>query len=272
MLLGIATYPAYPGTLEDFIRFASSLKVDFVEIKAEKPHASPSDMKPKKIKEIQRILNSLNLKPILHASFYDVNLSSLSPWIRKASVEQIIKCVEIGAEIGAKVVVVHGGELSREYPVDFLDEAYSALLESLNEIVLFAKKLDLTIGLENRHRSKNIELISTPQNHITALERINSPNCKAVLDIGHASTFNLEILHYIKAISPYLIEVHLHDNNGVQDEHLSLGEGKIDFLQTVNQVSLERGELPFILEMTSPKDYERSLEYLKNFVGGREDG
>jgi sugar phosphate isomerase/epimerase len=266
MLLGVATYPAYPHTLEDFIRLASSLNVNFVEIKAEKPHAFPSDMKRKRIKEIKRILNSLNLKPILHASFHDVNLSSLSPWIRRASIKQILKCVEMGAELGAEVIVVHGGGLSREYPISLVDEASSILVESLSEIVLFAKKAGLTIGLENRHRSKDIELISTPQNHLAVLERINSPHCKAVLDIGHANTFNLELSQYIKAISSYLIEVHLHDNNGVQDEHLPLGDGKIDFVESIHHVNLERGkELPFILEMTSAEDYERSLKYLKNF-------
>jgi len=59
---------------------------------------------------------------------------------------------------------------------------------------------------------------------------------------------------------------HLHDNNGSKDEHLPLGNGKIDFYPLIGFLK-KRKELPLItLEPHEEADLWPSMEYLSRML------
>ena len=64
-------------------------------------------------------------------------------------------------------------------------------------------------------------------------------------------------------VRPYLIEMHLHDNNGDADEHLSLGEGSFDFAGMAGQLE---GVNPILtLESHTKEDLEKSLKFMESW-------
>ena len=65
------------------------------------------------------------------------------------------------------------------------------------------------------------------------LEGTNLPVC---FDIGHANTTN-QLDEIIEATEGRVMNIHIHDNNGQQDQHLTVGDGNIDFKHVLKKLS-----------------------------------
>ena len=50
------------------------------------------------------------------------------------------------------------------------------------------------------------------------------------MDIGHQHVFSeLDAIEWVRRMNHRLFHIHLHDNDGTSDKHLSIGRGTIDF-------------------------------------------
>ena len=58
--------------------------------------------------------------------------------------------------------------------------------------------------------------------------------------------------------------VHIHDNDGVHDSHLPLGEGIIDFKRFFEIFSKNNYDGIYNFELSSKEYIEKSIEYLKS--------
>ena len=62
------------------------------------------------------------------------------------------------------------------------------------------------------------------------VKEINSPNLGVCFDTGHFNLFSkVPLEKWFEEIGDNIIEVHLHDNTGSNDDHLGIGDGNIDF-------------------------------------------
>jgi sugar phosphate isomerase/epimerase len=62
------------------------------------------------------------------------------------------------------------------------------------------------------------------------LQGLNMQKVGFCFDTGHMSAYsetNME--DWLKALGPFIKELHLHDNDGIKDDHLAIGGGKINF-------------------------------------------
>ena len=91
-------------------------------------------------------------------------------------------------------------------------------------------------------------------------ELIGTTNLGFCLDIGHANTTD-EIDNLIKEVKDRLITVHIHDTHGEHDEHLTLGEGSIDFKKVINDLKGYAGN--YIIESKSFPSAVESQDYLR---------
>ena len=67
-------------------------------------------------------------------------------------------------------------------------------------------------------------------------------------------------------MAPWLFELHLHDNLGIEDDHLPIGGGKIEFGEFFERLR-ELGLNPvYTLEAHSEKDALTSLANLRKFI------
>jgi sugar phosphate isomerase/epimerase len=254
----------------ELLEAVSELGLGYLELLCEPGLGSlyPREVSRGERAKLRRAFQAKGIRPTIHATFYETNLASLNPLIREASLRQLLECLRFAHDLEARIVVVHAGELPSGYPQDqeFLAQAREGLLASLEEALKEAEGLGVTLALENKARGRDRGLIQAPEEHLNLIEAVGSPNCRIALDVGHAYTFGLDLREYLQKVLPYLAEVHLHDNDGSEDQHRPLGEGTIPFGPLLSILN-ERFPGPLILEMMTMEGLEQSLSYLK-LIGG----
>ncbi|GGM98844.1 xylose isomerase [Thermus composti] len=196
----------------------------------------------------------------LHLPFVEVNPASLIPSVRQLSEDRLKRALEFGEALGAKVGVLHTGQVPFRHPLA-LNLAHEALEQTLSALL----PLPFPVALENLALSEE-DLIQGPEDLQKLLERF--PQYGFCLDVGHAL---VELgpkgpFRYLEALAPRLLHLHLHDNHGQKDDHLPVGSGRIPWESL--KPFLEGFQGTAALEVTGGKaGVIRSAERLRRFWG-----
>ena len=150
-------------------------------------------------------------------------------------------------EFGVDTCTFHVG--SKYYPDHSVEEHREAIYRSLDELLPLAEKLDITICIENLVRP-----LSTADDLISYMKKYDSPHLGVCLDVGHANLKEKGELHpdcivpavweiaglpvrwetnIAEKLQPYIVNCHIHDNGGVDDDHDLPGHGDIDWKRIV---------------------------------------
>jgi len=146
------------------------------------------------------------------------------------------KCIMIAGYLDCPYVIVHPAflgyddQLSPEDEWKINIERYSALIED-------CKKYHVTVCLENMftgHNGRVVQAICSDMaeaaRYIDALNEIAGEKCFAFcLDIGHLALLGRNIYTSICQIGKHIETLHIHDNNGMSDQHLFPYMGIIDW-------------------------------------------
>ena len=89
------------------------------------------------------------------------------------------------------------------------------------------------------------------------------PPINYVLDVAHAHLQGEEF-RFIEEFGHKIKHVHISDNLGEQDDHLSLGEGNIDWRRITN--SLKEIDFEGWLVLECYDQIEKNIDYLKNLL------
>lgn len=205
--------------------------------------------------EIAKILKKNHLDCTLHAPFFDLAPGALDPEILTASRNKLRKAFSLIEVFQPKSVVCHLNyeENKQGYKAK---EWQKAATETWHELTEIAAAAGTILMLENTYEN-------SPEAHEIILSRINSPHARFCLDVGHLMSFaKTDWQVWLPRLSPWLGQLHLHDNNGHKDQHLGLGLGSFDFKGLFNFLSA-KGLSPLItLEPHSEEDLWQALEYL----------
>jgi sugar phosphate isomerase/epimerase len=105
-------------------------------------------------------------------------------------------------------------------------QAVDHLAEGLREVLDFAAAMKVTVAFEPEPGM----LVDTMWAFEELLRRIDAPNLRLTLDIGHLQCQGeLPIAEVIRRWAPRLANVHVEDMRRGVHEHLMFGEGEIDF-------------------------------------------
>lgn len=216
------------------IEFIGRHRFDFLDLTIEPPEAYYDIIDTKKILSLAK---KHRLDIIGHTPW---NLPISSPYgsVRKAALAEFMKCLDVFDKLKVRQVNVHPftpSDLSD--PQVILDHN----IGFLKKITKAAKKKNITIMMENTKSIFNeIEVIAK------ILEDV--PLLKLHWDIGHANLGNegekmtkLAFLNF----SDKIAHMHASDNNGIEDQHLPLGAGNIDW--------------KFISKLLKEYDYEKTI-------------
>jgi sugar phosphate isomerase/epimerase len=131
-------------------------------------------------------------------------------------------------------------------------DALQALDQSLDELAPLQEELGIRLAVENMPKSDWL-FFNKPD--------LDLHGMGLVLDVGHAQTCGTlsDFLGH-----PALAHVHLHDNCGIADEHLALGQGCID-LQPVLE-AIKKRNITAALEQKTETAILESLEVLRNLT------
>lgn len=135
------------------------------------------------------------------------------------------KSLEICAFLECKYIVIHGLKLAAELGSEELEWQKTA--EYLDECAIFAKEHGITLCIENLYDGIGGKLLEGPGcDAYKAARRIDEFNERYgaevlgfCFDIGHANLIGLDIYEFVTILGDRLKVLHLHDNDGVTDQH-----------------------------------------------------
>lgn len=227
MLYGAMNFPVRP-VLEE-LNAISELKFDYLELSMDPPRAHYQIIRKQKA-VLLKALDRSNMKVICHLPTF-VSTADLTHSLRRASLTEVLKSLDVAAEIGCVKTVLHPSIIGG-LGILVMDRVKGYALESLAEIVERADQLGLLVCLENmfpRYHS-----MVRPEDFTEIFEMF--PQLKLTLDIGHAhieDKSGTRALDFIKKFPDRIRHVHVSDNSGKEDDHLPIGAGTIHFPEII---------------------------------------
>ena len=186
------------------------------------------------------IKGSYNMKYSIHAPICDINIASVNDHIRDSSVEETLRTMDHANRMDVRTVTIHPGIYSMVL-YDVKDRSIELSKRSLKRIEKGADEYGVTAAIENMP-SFGIMMGQTPEG---LLELIDGTDLKICFDIGHANTMGL-IDECIDAFGGRIVNIHIHDNTGKNDDHMTIGDGAIDFMKVLPRLKWYRGN--YIIE------------------------
>jgi sugar phosphate isomerase/epimerase len=216
MLLGLMNHPGRP--VVDELRAIAGAGFDFVDLTLEPPSAWPVDAA-----ELARVVRELGVHVVGHTSPH-LPIASAFDSLRDRVHEILRECFGVFAEVGATVVNVHPDSMPTVIPRDAVVARNAEAVASLAED---AEDAGVRLMVENMGRS-----FATPEELRPLFGA--APAAGFHLDVGHAHLGRRpeepnRTAALLDAFGDRLAHVHVHDNLGVDDLHLPLGAGSIDW-------------------------------------------
>jgi sugar phosphate isomerase/epimerase len=246
MKIGVSTLAVYPQPLNTVLEYLEGKKVDYCEIINEFPYHQVDDS----------ILESYNIKISVHAPLSDINLASHNQNIRRSSLEEVKKSMDLAVEWNAEIVVVHPGSMpimGRKIKQEILQFNF----ESLQTCASHAQDCGIAMCVENMPDIDG--LLYQDLYDLDSLVR--DIDAYMTLDVGHAHNNGFsteEMLKYSR-----IKHLHLSDNDGSFDQHNALGDGNFNFQSLLKTLKRNKYDGVLVIEVKNLKEVLQSLNYLK---------
>lgn len=198
----------------------------------------------------------------IHTSIANTDLGALNPRMRDATVCEMISEMECAAEFGIDTMTVHPGLTSLSVP-GCRERCIAAANDSCRRIEAAAVDLGISnVCVENMPDVP--VMLGTTADELGRI--VDGTDLGITFDIGHAHTM-CQIDEMIDTFGDRIRHIHIHDNNGCKDEHLTIGDGNIDFGHVVSRLQQYAGL--WIIEAKSFESAVESQKRLKQIFGER---
>jgi sugar phosphate isomerase/epimerase len=207
---------------------------------------------------ISGIFRARNIRMSVHMPFFELNPGSSDQIVRHDSLKRLLQGAGVGGYYSPRHVIIHTGYrpgMDYEDYLKWMDKsvyAWKKILEAMP---------DAPIYVENVYEQD-------PRLIEELLMRLEG-RAGFCFDLGHWFSFgqgkrknNLD--RWLDCLAPYFKHLHLHDNGGLNDEHLGMGAGGVPF--ALFFTSLEQLNLSptFTLEPHNREDFAQSLNFIVN--------
>ncbi len=186
-----------------------------------------------RIKNIIYNMECYSVKPILHGN-YKVPLASDVEELRLAALDYTKKEIDLASVLSGPLII-HGGVIVEPRQMNTIKkEALNNFLCSIEELANYASKKNVSIYLENLSYYKNYRPFSYIFTHDEEFDYLLSrTDLPFFLDVGHANIGNESPKDIFRKYAGRIVGMSLSNNNGQQDQHLSLMDGNIDYKEFV---------------------------------------
>ena len=145
----------------------------------------------------------------------NLDINSLDENLRKKTVDEVRKNIDLACEMGANAIALDGGN---NVGIFKRSVAYEALIKSLSEVADYAKKakLDVLIESDDRfaHRKKLLSLVDDVHEVIELLRK-DHKNVFISFDTAHVALNRENMISSFDTLSPFISQVHL--SNAILD-------------------------------------------------------
>ncbi len=221
------------------------------------------DTKVDDYENLSRLLKDAGLKCTLHAPFYDLSPGALDRGVRLASLNKLRLAFELIEIFEPVAIVCHVGFENNKHLFK-QEEWLENSLATWQELLSIAAKSSTPMMLENTYETE-------PEPLVKVLKALDSPHARFCLDVGHVLSFAKNSWgDWLPAMSPWLGQLHLHDNKGDMDNHLAIGQGNFDFAGLFSYLNTNNIKPIITLEPHQKEGLWQSLAALDKMVEFKE--
>ncbi len=191
----------------------------------------------------------------VHAPIFELDLATARhQLLRDYSFAVYESFIRWSASAGATHMVLHTHQFAS--PVFLRDVTQQYAKENVAKLGRVAQEHGIVLLVENIGFGDS--MLFDQGEFVRLFDEI--PTIKALLDVGHAHINGWDIPQVIRDLGEHLQAVHLHDNDGVRDLHLPIGEGTIDWSEVWPALGRLSHPWRAILEYDMGTPVERLLE------------
>ena len=222
---GLSTHVFLPqrlhtGLLDAMVRACAPFGAPAIEVFAARHHFDYTDRSV--VREIGNWFRDSGVRATLHQP-----LSADAYWSRHAAptlnlldpektrridaMDEAKRALEAAEQVPFRAMVVHLGQARDTWSPRSLEHSLTAI----EHLKAFAHPLGVKLLLENLPNE-----VATPEHLLEILRIGHFDNVGICLDVGHAHLSEGGLDATLELLKPRIAEVHLHDNNGMRDEHL----------------------------------------------------
>lgn len=160
------------------------------------------------------------------------------------AMDEVKRAIESAEQIPFRTITLHLGLKGEPWNTRALENSLTAI----EHLKAFAHALGVKILLENLQNE-----VTAPQHLLEILRAGHFDNVGVTLDIGHAHLSapenNAGIDAAFEILKTRIAEIHLHDNQGIKNDHLWPGSGSIDWANLAKHIAALPPSTPGILEI-----------------------
>lgn len=215
--------------------------------------------------DLEMLKKELDYSPSLsiHAPFMDLSPGAVDAQVRAVTLRRFLHVMEIAQVLSPKAVVFHSGYEKWKY-AHRVDLWLEGSLITWQPVIEEAARLGVKIAVENIFEDE-------PSNLLALMEELHSENFGICFDTGHCNLFTkIPLAEWLDHLTPYIFEVHLHDNDRTSDQHLPVGDGLFDFKTLFS--SLSGRDCLHTIEAHSPEKVLKSMGRLKEYLTASRPG
>ena len=226
------------------------------------PSSSLDDLNPGDIEKLKKELD-YNPSLSLHAPFMDMSPGAVDVRARAITLERFSHIMEIAEVLSPKAIVFHSGYEKWKY-AHRVDLWLEGSLLTWQPVIEKAVRLGTRIAIENIFEDE-------PSNLVALMDKLHSENFGICFDTGHCNLFSkVPLVEWFEKLTPYIFELHLHDNDKSLDQHLPIGDGTFDFRTLFS--SLNGKDCLYTIEAHSPEKVLKSIGRLREYITASQPG
>ena len=244
----------YPKLIEN-IKLVNDKRLD-LEI-----YFNPTTLDSTRSEDYKKLKKELNYNPrfTFHAPFIDLAPGAIDKRVREITLERFVHLFEVAKLYKPEVIVFHPGYDKWRYN-GYADIWLKNSVDTWNSVLEKADKLNIKVAIENIFEE-------APETLRMLVKEINSPNLGVCFDTGHFNLFSrVPLEKWFEEIGDNIIEVHLHDNTGSNDDHLGIGDGNIDFDLFFTLLKKSKSRPVLTIEGHSREAIEKSLINIQKYL------
>jgi sugar phosphate isomerase/epimerase len=206
-------------------------------------------------RQVARAFHGAGRHITLHGPFQDLAPGALDDGVLAASRRRLRQACRYLPVFRPRALVCHLGYEARHYRWD-QERWLERCAATWKELAGLAAAFGVTVMLENVYETE-------PELFLEVLDWVGAPNLQVCFDLGHLLAFSTgDFPHWLKTLAPVIGHLHLHDNNGDEDNHLALGTGRVPLKETLDYLAAQGGRPSVTLEPHQEGSLEPSLHYL----------
>lgn len=255
---------------EKQFEYAALHGLQHIEINLSQNNLSIETFDKQRIKLLRDLSESYHIQISFHIPYF-INISEILLHLRKSNINYFLKTIQCAHELNATHITLHMGSFYW-FPVEQWErkKALNRFLKYMEIVLKSSKEHMVNIAMENvvpLPTGSDYYLLGDNVGDFRYIfSNIESDHIKFCLDTGHANMAE-GVLEYTKNFPEQLSCIHYHDNNGLNDEHLAVGMGKVPWKEFTAELKNIGYQKPIISECRNIEAHESAALLARFFEG-----